>query len=142
VKYLLAILLAASLFVSGYTMGKKQLQPADYRLRVDTLVRESVRLDTLWREVRAKYDSAIIQYDTVRMLNTVVKNDTVYIPRPVADSIVFACRAVVNTCESQKANLTARLAVAEHTISERNTKRNIAVSIGVGAGVLIGLLLK
>lgn len=139
-RYFLAILLAIGIFSSGYAMAKRSPAQLAYKIRVDTLMRETVRLDTVWRSSKAKYAEALTKYDTVRMMNTVVKNDTVFIPRPVADSIVVACRAVVSVCESQKANLTARLAIAEESLkaAKRDPKRLIvAGTIGFVAGLLL-----
>lgn len=138
---MLAVL--AALFIAaagGYYAGRKNVKPREYALRVDTLVRESVRLDTLWRNRKARYDSVIARYDTVRMHDTVVVDSIVYVPRDVADGIVFSCRSVLNTCEAQKANLTARLAVAESTIA---APRPAPPKLPwVAAGVLIGLIVK
>lgn len=125
--------------LGGAFVGSRMGQKTSYQLRVDTLVKESVRLDTLWRERKVRYTAKMAAYDTVRMTDTVVRNDTVFIPREVADSAISSCRAVVMTCELQKANLTARLALAESTIAHRDMK---PVLWAAGIGMILGLILR
>lgn len=120
-------------------MGSRMGQKTSYQMRVDTLVKEAVRLDTLWRERKVRYTAKMATYDTVRMTDTVVRNDTVFIPRDVADSAISSCRAVVAICEMQKANLTARLALAESTIAHRDVK---PLLWSAGIGMILGLILR
>lgn len=125
--------------LGGVLVGNRMRQKTSYQVRVDTLVKEAVRLDTLWRERKVRYTAKMATYDTVRMTDTVVRNDTVFIPREVADSAISSCRAVVTTCELQKANLTARLALAESTIAHRDMK---PVLWAAGVGMILGLILR
>lgn len=125
--------------LGGVLVGNRMGQKTSYQVRVDTLVKEAVRLDTLWRERKVRYTAKMATYDTVRMTDTVVRNDTVFIPREVADSAISSCRAVVTTCELQKANLTARLALAESTIAHRDVK---PVLWAAGVGMILGLILR
>lgn len=125
--------------LGGTFAGNRMGQKTSYQLRVDTLVKESVRLDTMWRERKVRYTAKMATYDTVRMTDTVVRNDTVFIPREVADSAISSCRAVVTTCELQKANLTARLALAESTLAHKDLK---PVLWSAGIGLIIGFILR
>lgn len=113
--------------------------PLAYQVRVDTLVKEAARLDTVWRTRKVRYETKMARYDTVRVTDTLMRNDTIFIPREVADSAVSACRAVVLTCELQKANLTARLAIAESTIAHPDLKP--AIMAGT-IGLILGLILR
>lgn len=125
--------------LGGAFVGRQMGQKSSYQMRVDTLVKESVRLDTMWRERKVRYTAKMATYDTVRMTDTIVRNDTVFIPRDVADSAISSCRAVVTTCELQKANLTARLALAESTIAHKDIK---PVFWAAGIGMILGLILR
>lgn len=121
----------------GQQLPKQGL--SSYRQRVDTLVKESVRLDTVYRTRTMRLKTTLAWYDTVRMTDTLVRNDTVFIPRAAADSAVSTCRAVVQTCDEQKANLTARLAIAESTIAHKPVTPLVWAG---GIGLIIGLILR
>lgn len=137
----LAILAALFLGIAGgYFAGTRRAPIREYYTRVDTLVRDAVRLDTLWKTRKVRYDSVLSRYDTVRMHDTVVVDSVVYVPREVADSIVVACRLVVMTCEAQKANLTARLSVAESLLAAPH-KRTKPLLWALG-GIVIGAAIK
>lgn len=116
-KFFVLVLAVISGVGIGYTMARPSTRMTTYTQRVDTLVREAVRLDTVWRTRKVRYDSLVQQYDTVRLRDTVMVESTVYVPRDIADEAIAACRSVVETCEAQKANLTARLAVAESLLT-------------------------
>lgn len=122
----------------GYLVSRPSARTVSYAERVDTLVRESVRLDTVWRTRKVRYDSLIQAYDTVRLRDTVMVESTVYVPREVADEAVAACKAVVETCEAQKANLTARLTVAESLLTTipKPPNRTLWALVGFVVGVV------
>jgi hypothetical protein len=126
----------------GAFMGHRRTPPTTYQVRVDTLVRESARLDTVYRTRKVRYDSIMAKYDTVRMTDTVMVNDTVYIPRAVADSAITACRLVVTTCEAQKANLTARLAIAESSLTAKSKRSPLTAIKWAVIGAIIGLAIQ
>ncbi|HUT77893.1 MAG TPA: hypothetical protein VM285_09420 [Polyangia bacterium] len=67
--------------------------------------RDTVRL---WR--------TLAHYDTARITDTVTRNDTVFVPRIVADNAVAACRAVITTCELRAANLQERIDTLESAV--------------------------
>lgn len=127
--------------LSGFLVGQnvKPRPPIAYQLRVDTLVKEAARLDTVWKVKTLRYTSAMTRYDSVRVTDTIVRNDTVFIPRAAADSTVLACRSVISTCEAQKANLSARLAVAESAMAHRDIKPLLMAG---GIGLILGLLFR
>jgi hypothetical protein len=132
---------AAAVFaaIAGYAAGRQNAPPANYQARVDTLIREYATLDTVWRTRKIRYDSVQSVYDTVRVRDTIVRNDTVFVPRAVADEAVRACQAVVETCEAQKANLTARLALAESALAAPRKSR---LPIVAGAAFVLGLVVR
>lgn len=88
----------------------------------DTLTIQYTKLDTLFMTRTVRKDSILTRWDTVRLRDTVTRNDTVFVPREVADSAISSCTAVLNTCEEQKANLTARLAVADSLLAMTESK--------------------
>lgn len=62
-------------------------------------LRDTVRL---WRTVNT--------YSEVRVRDTLVRNDTVFIPRIVADNAVASCKATVLSCEARVAKRDGLLA--------------------------------
>ena len=72
------------------------------RARDTVYVRDTVRL---WRSVTA--------YDTARITDTLTRNDTVFVPRAVADAALAACLATVLTCEQRVADRDDQLRAAE-----------------------------
>jgi len=125
----------------GVLMGRSTQPntPVAYQVRVDTLVKQAIQLDTVWRTRKVRYETKMARYDTVRVTDTILRNDTIFIPREVADSAISACRAVVLTCESQKANLTARLAIAESTLAKKDVTPLLWAG---GIGMILGLILR
>jgi hypothetical protein len=110
------ILLAVAALI-GYFLGISQPDPRpEYLVRVDTLVQERVRLDTVYRRDTVRLWRAITQYDTARVTDTVMRGDTVYVSRDVADEAVNACKATVQTCEQEKKVLTELFRIADSTV--------------------------
>ena len=101
----LAIALAGAVAV-GYLLGVQSGKSALDRQRAglhDTIVAERIRLDTVYRTDTVRLWRAKTVYDTARIRDTVVRNDTVFIPRTVADAAVEACTAALATCEQRVA---------------------------------------
>lgn len=82
------------------------------RARDTVYVRDTVRL---WRTVTA--------YDTARVTDTLTRNDTVFVPRAVADAAITACVATVLTCEGRVADRDQQLATWERRWATREKPR-------------------
>ena len=119
----------------GY-FGKSGNVAEDYAVRVDTLVQERIRLDTVYRRDTVRLWRAVMRYDTSRVTDTVVRGDTVFVARAVADEAVQACLATVSTCEAEKANLRETLRIADSTILNmpptQDTKKVALIAFVVG----------
>lgn len=135
-------ILFAGAFGAGYSAGAGKGNDAlvEYRTRVDTLVSLAMRLDTVYVERLNRYDSLVSLYDTIRVTDTIVVDSVVFVPRAAADEALQACNAVIVTCDEQKANLTARLAIAESIIQKKPNKH--AAYLWATAGLLAGLLVR
>lgn len=78
-----------------------------------TYTRDTVRL---WRRVAV--------YDSVRLTDTLVRNDTVFVPRTVADNAVNACKATVLSCEVRVAKRDALLASQDRELAAARALEN------------------
>lgn len=119
-----AILLAiytAVIYQLGREHGKSHAI-ASLTYTTDTLRIEYAKLDTVFVRRTVRKDSILTKWDTVRMRDTLTRHDTVFVPREQADSAISSCTAVLETCEEQKANLTARLAVSDSLLAMRPEK--------------------
>lgn len=121
----------------------KELSHAVGQLRVtaDSLARIAGKVDTLWRErIKPRWDS-------VRITDTVVVNNIVYVPRPAADSAIKGCSLALDAC--QRAGLAKDDLIATQdsllTVLRKNTRckflgipcETVALVGGFAAGVLI-----
>lgn len=100
----------------------------------DTLyVRDTIRL-TRWRE----------RWDSVRVTDTLVLHDIVYVPRDAADSVISACYAVVRSCEARVAARDSLIVTLQEVIKAERDKRPSALrvwaerALWLGAGVGVG----
>lgn len=112
----LTVVYTALVYHLGRTHERNQ-RIANYQHTTDTLRVAYAKLDTVYLRRVMYRDSIMTEWDTVRLRDTLVRNDTVYVPRDRADSAIAACSAVTETCEQQKANLTARLAIADSMLA-------------------------
>lgn len=101
----------------GYTLGRRGLASRT-PVAIDTIVRESIRLDTVYRADTVRLWRAKTVYDTARVTDTLLRGDTVFVPRDVADRAVDACMDAVGTCERRQA-----LAAAEATFWKDSVAR-------------------
>ncbi len=123
----------------------------------DAVVREHVT--TLTHEVKVLTpvyirDTVVahqtkVRYDSVRVLDTVVRNDTVFIPRVVADGAVKACTQALHDCD--RLRLVNDSLVTYLGKEKRGLKDRVGVFVGpvavysagvVHAGVGIGVGIK
>lgn len=117
--------------------------------RVDSLLVIADSIAKLRRErVVVAYKTKRI-YDTVRVRDTLVRNDTVFIPREVADQAVETCTDALKTCEVEVGALREVIAqkdtVAEkteivHTAELSSAKKRWAI-IGGALSLIASLLL-
>ena len=84
----------------GYVAGRRAIDTVASGV-LDTLTEERARLDTVYARDTIRLWRAKMVYDTARITDTLVRNDTVFIPRMVADSAVASCIAAVATCEAR-----------------------------------------
>lgn len=76
---------------------------------IDTLRIVQQKLDTLYKTQRVTATQWKTEYDTARVTDTLMRADTVYVRRDIADSVVDACFALVSTCERRVSNLQAQV---------------------------------
>jgi hypothetical protein len=84
----------------GYVAGRRTIDSTT-SVVLDTLLEQNARLDTVYATDTIRLWRAKMVYDTARITDTLMRNDTVFIPRMVADSAVAACYATVATCETR-----------------------------------------
>lgn len=104
----LAVLMLVLGMGMGFWTGRQFAPPPAPALR-DTLVLVQHRLDTIYRTRRERYDSVLTAYVTLRVTDTIMRADTVYIRRDMADSIVKQCGLVIVSCETRVANARAQI---------------------------------
>lgn len=100
VRALACVGIVAIAAACGYIAGKRAIDTVASGV-LDTLLVERTRLDTVYASDTIRLWRAKMVYDTARITDTVMRNDTVFIPRMVADSAVAACYATVATCEAR-----------------------------------------
>lgn len=73
----------------------------DGRTREDPapVIREVVVAESVFVRDTVRLRSILTRYDTVRVRDTIVVDNIVYVPRIVVDSVVAACRETVDSCE-------------------------------------------
>lgn len=76
---------------------------------IDTLRIVQQKLDTLYKTQRVTATRWKTEYDTARVTDTLMRADTVYVRRDIADSVVDACFTLVSTCERRVSNLQAQV---------------------------------
>ena len=96
------------------------------------------------RETTYVHDTAhavrwLARYDTARVTDTVTHDSIVYVPRDVADSVVRACRDVLNSCAALHAADSAEIHALHGEIAARDADRPSRLrSILTGAGLVAG----
>lgn len=75
---------------------------------VDTLLVQELVLDTVYRTDTVRLWRAKTVYDTARVTDTVVRGDTVFVPRDVADEAINSCTNALFTCEQRALNYQAQ----------------------------------
>lgn len=109
-------------------------------------MRDSVRvLDTVYLRDTIVMSRRVTRYVTSRVTDTIVRNDTVYVRRDVADSAIAGCQAVVLSCEARVRALSQSLAIAESTIRfapvpRRKTSLTALVPAALAGGIILGLI--
>jgi hypothetical protein len=105
--------------------------------QVDSVyVRDTVRL-ARWRD----------RWDSVRVTDTVVVADIVYVPRDAADSTISACYAVIRSCEARVAARDSLAASLQGALQAERAARPSALRVGVdralwaAAGLAAGMVL-
>jgi hypothetical protein len=116
ISVVLVIAFGAVVYWIGRTHGREHAI-AGLTYTTDTLTIQYAKLDTMFVTRTVRKDSILTRWDTVRLRDTLTRNDTVFVPRAQADTALASCTAVLETCEQQKANLTARLAVADSLLA-------------------------
>lgn len=96
------IVAIAIAFAVGYAAGQSGVDKTTGNA-VDTLVVYRTHLDTAYRSDTIRLWRAKMVYDTARVTDTVMRNDTVFVPRLIADSAVVACVMSLATCERRVA---------------------------------------
>lgn len=86
--------------------GRAEAQLVELRQANDSLAKAQRKVDTIYLRDTLRLRFRRIEWDTVRVRDTIVRNDTVFVPRAVADSVISACTSALRTCE-QRAQLWA-----------------------------------
>lgn len=112
------LILCLVLAIVGYGLGRytRAQNLREYIYVTDTLRQEVVRLDTVFASRLRVLDSTRTVWDTVRVRDTLVRNDTVFVPRDIADATLLACTETLTTCEQQKAALRSLWFTADSTV--------------------------
>jgi hypothetical protein len=139
-----SILLAWAFIVgvlSGYVTGRQQLKTPSLQAR-DTLRIIEKQLDTLYKVQRVAATKWRTEYDTARVTDTLMRADTVYVRRDIADSAIQACSVLVSTCERRVMNLSTQLRVMDDAFADeqREAQRwkayTIATAIALGIAII------
>jgi uncharacterized membrane-anchored protein YhcB (DUF1043 family) len=137
---------AWALFVVGIVCGAlfaRALAPAP--ARADTRARDTLRiverqLDTLYQTRRVRYDSVLTRYVTLRVTDTLMRADTIYVRRELADSLVASCQSLIITCEQRVANARAQTRLAD-AAWQRAERRARWLPYAATAGVILGVVI-
>jgi hypothetical protein len=136
---LIAVLVA---FASGFATAARGLAP-NHAARIDTLMQVQVRVDTQYRADTIRLWRAKTVYDTARVTDTLMRGDTIYVPRDIADEAVQACVSSVRTCEEGRAVADSLARAAWDSVGRIPPPPDLKRAVGVGAllGALLTLLL-
>ena len=116
-RWLLLAIVAAG--IAGYALATAQARHAaaigqlNYRLAMTRLRDSMAASEQAYQRDTIIMTKAVTRYVTHRTTDTLVRNDTVYVRRDVADEALASCTAVVLSCEARVGLLTRALAVAE-----------------------------
>lgn len=133
------ICFVAGALCGGLVMHRRNGVPV-LSTRIDTLRVVEHKLDTIYRTRRVRMDSIITMYEAVRVTDTVMRADTVYVRRSFTDSIAMACRAVTQTCDTRIANLKTQLSAMD-TVVAQLIRRERMMPYFVAGGFVLGVLL-
>ena len=111
----LALLAIGSLYgAEQRARGRAEARAADALALADSLRARGATIESVYVRDTIRLRTVLTRYDSVRTTDTLTRNDTVFVPREVADQAVQACRAALTTCEIGWAN-----AKAENTALRR-----------------------
>ena len=93
-----------------------------------------------YRRDTIRLTKAVTRYDTALVRDTLVRNDTVFVPRAAADAAVNACLTVKVSCEEVQAALRdSAKTVRDELDAERKLTRRPWTSVGVAYDPVRGL---
>jgi hypothetical protein len=114
--------------------------------RVDTLTQVVRVTDTVYRRDTLRLRVAVTQWDSIRVTDTLVREQVVYVPRAAADTVLAACRLVLRSCEARVAARDSLIhALNEQVRAVQATQppawrvwaeRGLLLAAGVGVGQL------
>jgi hypothetical protein len=127
--------------IGGVLSGREYERRHATKVSVDTLRLVETQLDTVYRVRVATAERWRVAYDTARIVDTIMRADTVYVRRDVADSAIASCALVVTSCEERVANLRQQVVVwYDAKESEEQSKRRWRwVASVLGASLLLTL---
>lgn len=109
---------------------------------IDTLRVVQNKLDTLYKTQRVTATQWRTEYDTARVTDTLMRADTVYVRRDIADSVIDSCFVLVSTCERRVANLQTQVYTLDEAWerAESNARRwkwlTYAATLALGASLI------
>ena len=127
--------------IGGVLFGKEYERRRATKVSVDTLRVIETRLDTVYRLRVATAERWRMSYDTARVVDTVMRADTVFVRRDIADSALASCALVVTSCEERVTNLRQQvvaLNVASQNEAESKRRWRWVASV-LGASLVLTL---
>jgi hypothetical protein len=137
----IALLLFVLGTIGGVLSGREYERRRATKVSVDTLRVIETRLDTVYRVRVATAERWRLAYDTARVVDTIMRADTVFVRRDVADSAIASCALVVMSCEERVANLRQQVVALDGASqSEAESKRRWRwVASVLGASLVLTL---
>lgn len=125
--------------------GQRAVELAALKSVNDSLQQVQTRIDTVYQTDTIRLWRTLAKYDTARVTDTLVRNDTVYVRRDVADAAVEGCKLTVLTCEQRVEVRDKRINNLEQQIKKMPQERSAfwtwAERLGWGfAGYKLGQL--
>ena len=96
--------------------GRAEAQVAALEQLNDSLKHVQAKVEIRYVTDTVRLWRTLARYDTARVTDTLTRNDTVFVPRAVADEAVAACTATVLTCEQRVGIRDQRIAALERQI--------------------------
>lgn len=115
---LLAVVALVVLGLAGYgyqqrKIGRMEAERVTLLAKNDSLAKVQAKVDTIYARQTRTLEKVLTVYDTVRVTETIVRNDTVFIPRIVADRAIEACRQTVLSCDESRRIMGERIKTLE-----------------------------